>query len=260
MPATRNAILGSLPWKSRGCRNWDSPTATSAGWWKRATRSMRHEVTRSADPDRKFARGINTRFSPDTRFLLTDAGRALAGGNPSEPTLIRLTPQPGSMPPAPAVSGTPDAPKWNSNVGVLSFGARIVKRFPRAARNQEIILSAFEEEGWPPRIDDPLPPSRNVEPKRRLHDTIKWLNRDQEARVLAFLGDGTGEGVRWRSLVSGKLPVSGNSAAPLRSRGVRLEPSRSNDWPRGVTAIRLFFGCRQPAISKAAPPSQDSPF
>ncbi len=175
-----------------------------------------HEVTRSADPDRKFARGINTRFSPDTRFLLTDAGLALAGGNPSEPTLIRLTPQPGSMPPAPAVSGTPDAPKWNSNVGVLSFAGRIVKRFPRAARNQEIILSAFEEEGWPPRIDDPLPPSRNVEPKRRLHDTIKWLNRDQEARVLAFLGDGTGEGVRWRSLVSGKLPVSGNSAAPLR--------------------------------------------
>ena len=51
-------------------------------------------------------------------------------------------------------------PKWNSNVGVLSFGVRIVKRFPRAARNQEIILSAFEEEGWPPRIDDPLPPSR----------------------------------------------------------------------------------------------------
>ena len=182
---------------------------------ERATRSM-HEVTRSADPDRKFARGINTRFSPDTRFLLTDAGRCLAGGNPSEPTLIRLTPQPGSMTPAPAVSGTPDAPKWNSNVGVLSFARGSSSVFLAPARNQEIILSAFEEEGWPPRIDDPLPPSRNVEPKRRLHDTIKWLNRDQEARVLAFLGDGTGEGVRWRSLVSGKLPVSGNSAAPLR--------------------------------------------
>ena len=88
--------------------------------------------------------------------------------------------------------------------------------FSRAARNQEIILGAFEEEGWPYRIDDPLPPSGNVEPKRRLHDTIKWLNRDHEAQVLAFIGDGTGEGVRWKSLVSNAVPISGNSVGPLR--------------------------------------------
>ena len=101
-------------------------------------------------------------------------------------------------------------------MGVLYFAGRIVKRFPRAARNQEIVLCAFEEEGWPYRIDDPLPPSGNVDPKRRLHDTIKWLNRDHEAQVLAFMGDGTGEGVRWRSLVSSALPISGNSTGSLR--------------------------------------------
>ncbi len=174
------------------------------------------EVTRSADQDRKFALGVNTIFSPDTRFVLTDAGLDLAGGDRPEPTLIRLTPQPSSMPPMPVVSAAPNTPNWDGNMGVLYFAGRIVKRFSRAARNQEIILGAFEEEGWPYRIDDPLPPSGNVEPKRRLHDTIKWLNRDHEAHVIAFIGDGTGEGVRWRSLVSSALPIPRNSSGLLR--------------------------------------------
>ena len=68
-----------------------------------------------------------------------------------------------------------------------------------------------EEEGWPCRIDDPLSPSGNVDPKRRC-TMIKWLNRDHEVQVLAFIGDGTGEGVRWKSLVSWELPISGNPA------------------------------------------------
>ncbi len=173
------------------------------------------EATGSADQNRKFAVGMNTTFSPDTRFVLTDAGLDLAGGNRPEPTLIRFTSQPASMPAAPTVSAAHDRPYWDSNKGVLYFAERIIKRFSRAARNQEIVLCAFEEEAWRHRIDDPLPPSRNVEPKRRLHDTIKWLNRDHEAQVLAFLGDGTGEGVRWRSLVSSALPISRNSTGPL---------------------------------------------
>ena len=174
------------------------------------------EVTQPGDRNRKFALGANTTFAPDSRFILTDAGLFLAGGNRPEPTLIRLTPKPSSMPAARAASGASDRPHWNSNTGVLYFGDRIVKRYPRAARNQEIVLAAFEEEGWPNRIDDPLPPSRGVDPMRRLHDTIKWLNRDHEAQVLAFNGDGTGEGVRWKSVVSRELRVSSNSRAMAR--------------------------------------------
>ena len=56
---------------------------------------------------------------------------------------------------------------------------------------------AFEEEDWPVRIDDPLPPRSGLDPKRRLHDSIKSLNRHQKSRVLRFCGDGSGEGVRW---------------------------------------------------------------
>jgi hypothetical protein len=62
---------------------------------------------------------------------------------------------------------------------------------------QEAILMALEEEHWPPRIDDPLPGHPNHLPKRRLHDTIKSLNRNQKNNLIRFMGDGTGEGIRW---------------------------------------------------------------
>ncbi|MCA9067957.1 MAG: hypothetical protein KDA84_03490, partial [Planctomycetaceae bacterium] len=65
------------------------------------------------------------------------------------------------------------------------------------AINQETVLTAFEEEGWPARIDDPLPPHGNVNPRRRLHDTIKHLNKSQHIHLILFRGDGTGKGVIW---------------------------------------------------------------
>ncbi len=56
---------------------------------------------------------------------------------------------------------------------------------------------AFQEEGWPVRIDDPLPPVSESEPKQRLRETIRSLNRNQKERLVRFKGDGTGEGVLW---------------------------------------------------------------
>ncbi|MEO1524438.1 MAG: hypothetical protein AAFX06_03340 [Planctomycetota bacterium] len=52
-------------------------------------------------------------------------------------------------------------------------------------------------EDGPARIDDPLPVDANIEPKRRLSDSIKCLNRNQAARLIRFRGDGTGEGILW---------------------------------------------------------------
>ncbi len=80
---------------------------------------------------------------------------------------------------------------------MLCFNRRIVKRFKWRAVNQEMILSAFQEEGWPVRIDDPLAPSPEVAMKRRLSDTIKCLNRKQQSKLLHFRGDGTGQGILW---------------------------------------------------------------
>jgi hypothetical protein len=78
----------------------------------------------------------------------------------------------------------------------------LVKAFHQLAPNQELILAAFEEEAWPPRIDDPLPVMEDHRSKDRLHETIKALNRHQKCRRIRFRGDGTGSGVRWENVSS----------------------------------------------------------
>jgi hypothetical protein len=89
-------------------------------------------------------------------------------------------------------------PVWDKDLNRLTLGDLVVKEYKTPAPNQQLILSVFQEEGWPPRIDDPLPPHPDLEPKRRLHETIISLNRNQRNRVLQFCGDGQGEGVRWQ--------------------------------------------------------------
>ncbi len=88
-------------------------------------------------------------------------------------------------------------PRWDMVRRELAVDGQVVKRFRLPAPNQEAVLAAFEEEGWPLRIFDPLPPQGDVNPKRRLHETIKSLNQHRLARLIRFRGDGTGEGVFW---------------------------------------------------------------
>ena len=66
----------------------------------------------------------------------------------------------------------------------------LIKEFKVPAKNQELILAAFEEQNWPEGIDDPLPPSGEIEPKRRLHDAIIRLNRSHKKRLIRFGGNG----------------------------------------------------------------------
>jgi hypothetical protein len=75
------------------------------------------------------------------------------------------------------------------------------------------VLNAFEEEGWPKRIDDPLRPDPDQDAKRHLHDTIRRLNRNRRAPLIHFSGDGTGEGVIWDLTPGGRLAVYRRRAA-----------------------------------------------
>ncbi len=92
----------------------------------------------------------------------------------------------------------PLKPSYDATRRELSLGGVIVKRFRVPARNQELILSAFAEEGWPAQIDDPLPNFRNVDARTRLHDVINRLNRSQINCLMSFHGNGLGDGVRWQ--------------------------------------------------------------
>ena len=87
-------------------------------------------------------------------------------------------------------------PIWDRQRRELRLGDIVVKRFKWPAENQERVLNAFEDAGWPDHIDDPLPVHPDICAKRRLHDTLKCLNRKQIRGMIKFRGDGTGRGVR----------------------------------------------------------------
>lgn len=90
-------------------------------------------------------------------------------------------------------------PSWHPERRELYWNGTLIKRFKVPSPNQETVLTVFEEENWPIRIDDPLPVSDGVVPKRRLQDTIKSLNRNQRKSLIKFRGDGSGEGIMWES-------------------------------------------------------------
>ena len=129
-------------------------------------------------------------FSGKSCFVITATARQLV-----ESTEFPVREQ--VVAPPSSTAAAPVAPVWDDQRHELRLGKVLVKRFKWRAANQEAILSAFEEDGWPPRIDDPLPPVPDTDPKRRLSDTIKCLNRKQQNSLVRFSGDGTGEGVLW---------------------------------------------------------------
>jgi len=161
------------------------------------------EVTMPGDENRSFRRPNRPLFCKKTCFVLTSAGAETAraiGGNShpgivtvNRPTVFETKLSSFST----AISPEPLVPKWDRDRQELRVSAIVVKRFKVPAANQEIVLASFEEEHWPPRIDDPLPPRGEQSPKRRLQETIKSLNRCQKRSLIRFLGDGSGQGVCW---------------------------------------------------------------
>lgn len=155
------------------------------------------EVTVPGDDGRAFRSTGDLTFVRRTCFVLTDSGVAKARSIP-EPVATATLP---NDPPLftgddPQASQIPVV-HWDAESRKLRVRGELVKRFKWPAANQETILSAFQEEGWPERIDDPLPPQPEQDSKRRLSDTIKCLNRKQIIHLIHFRGDGTGEGIVW---------------------------------------------------------------
>jgi len=145
------------------------------------------------------------RFEDDTLLVLTRPGfevlqqlsRALSEGRLTQPAApsVRSNGHSNGL-----ASATQLTPRWDSSLRELWVGSCLVKRFKGRADNQALVLSAFEEEKWAVRIDDPLPPHPQLDSKLRLRDTISSLNRHQSTLRIRFHGDGTGRGVRWEQI------------------------------------------------------------
>ncbi len=147
-------------------------------------------------------------FSKRTCFVLTDAGASkavsVANGQRESDNGCQEFPSTGTSETqrngAESNGHAKVTPKWDPEIRSLRIDDTVVKRFKWRAANQEAVLNAFHEEGWPQRIDDPLPPHPEQDSKRRLSDTIKCLNKNQTHQLIRFHGDGTGEGVTWELL------------------------------------------------------------
>lgn len=92
----------------------------------------------------------------------------------------------------------PEKPHWDRRAGELRFRDVVVRRVPKIALSRNIvpILDAFEEDGWPPEIDDPLTSGGSDDRRRR---AVETLNRQMLKPWMWFECNGDGTGFRWRA-------------------------------------------------------------
>ena len=153
------------------------------------------EQSRNGSRHRRFRPVINLKLPAECCFILTECGLATAARlkgahvqDNADSKSFRID----------VAHVAIIKPVWDVQLRQLRWDGHLVKQFRLPAPNQETLLAAFQEQDWSVRIDDPLPKHREIDPKVRLHDTIKALNRHQLSRWIVFRGDGTGRGVTWR--------------------------------------------------------------
>src|SRR5262249_47180476 len=168
--------------------------------WLVARKYVEHgqELSDYGGEHRSFHRGEGFFFDQTTCVVLTPGGAAFVDQFLKGPVgALHLFRPPESDPVADGPIPVGVKPCWDPRRRELSLHGTVIKRFRVPAPNQEVILGAFEEEGWPDHIDDPPPVRGDIDPRTRLHDAINRLNGRQVHRLLRFSGNGNGDGVSW---------------------------------------------------------------
>jgi hypothetical protein len=86
----------------------------------------------------------------------------------------------------------PNIPFWNADLCELHYNGQVVRDIRRTAVKPIRLLEAFQEERWPRRIFNPLPPTAD------LREAVRTLNA--KLTLIKFECDGSGEGITWRPL------------------------------------------------------------
>ena len=92
----------------------------------------------------------------------------------------------------------PSRPEWDRNSGLLRYNGEVIRKFRQLKKSANVvaILDAFQEAGWPNRIDMPTQLRGGSAPDERLRDSVKSLNSSLTG--IRFFSDGTGTGIEWR--------------------------------------------------------------
>ena len=122
------------------------------------------EIPSEQDATRRFRPEAMLAFSRNSCFVLTEGGMQFAA------ELQQRAQRPAVQALAAPLSGAErrgdTVPMFRCDRRELLFRNQVVKRFRLEAPNQERILIAFQEEAWPVRIDDPLPPRAGIDAKQ----------------------------------------------------------------------------------------------
>jgi len=166
------------------------------------------ETTIPGDAERSFRKLLPTAFPEGTCFVLSQAGASnfRMPADASQHIHSMVPKQATALAPR-KEQVRPDSrltPEWDTVRRELRLGGHVIKRYRVPAPNQELILTAFQESGWPEFIDDPLPPLPNQDCKGRLQGTIKALNRKHLSRGIRFHGNGNGQQISWHAFVASK--------------------------------------------------------
>ncbi len=194
--------------------------------WLVAREFVEHadEISVHGSEHRSFAPSRGLTFLPTTCVLLTVKGAALAARESAA-----------AAHETGGVNGRSGGetylkPQWNPARRELSFGGQMVKQFHVPARNQELILSAFQQRNWPEFIDDPLAGEIDIDPKTRLNDAIYRLNNKQLACLIRFHVNGHGSSVHW-------------SFTPAMRRAIGRAPGNCERWETSTCDRRATYDC-----------------
>ncbi len=93
-----------------------------------------------------------------------------------------------SPPTPPPVRATPG---WEATARRIMFRGQVAKQFKKPAPDQETILAAFQEDGWPDAIDAPLTSDKLARTVESLNDRLQHIK---------FRLNGAGTGVCWSAV------------------------------------------------------------
>lgn len=146
-------------------------------WQKHGTAGMWAEARRTS-PERAVldvALGIGHMSQANYDWLLREMGMRRSSPKPKRPQ-------------------KPLVPEWNKDSGELRFRGQLIRKIRVMANPSHIqrIVDAFQEEGWPPSIDSPLPGGVD---QHRLHLALQSLNKG--LKPIRFHGQEGGRAIRW---------------------------------------------------------------